>query len=143
MSSIDHLTSDSDLHLVLEDGAIIRPARWQGQHALFMLPEVPPRLWILSRLNSGFNRFEERGVLIGDITFYDGFGAHRLTTHLTSSPAEGWGPQGGPLSRWTNGRALLEFDCPPSSTAVMMSMEVCSTGPYRLCPHEASQPPKG
>lgn len=141
MPAIEHLTPDPDLHLLLEDGALIRPARWQGHHALFMLPKVPPRLWILSRLKSGFSRFEDRGVLIGDLTFYDEFGAHRLTTHLTSCPAEGWGPQQSPLTRWTNGKALLEFDCPPSSTAVMMSMEICSEGPYRLWPHEEPQSP--
>lgn len=141
MPSIDYLTSDPDLHLVLEDGALIRAARWQGHHALFMLPEIPHHLWIVSRQNSHFSPFEERGVLIGDITFYDQFGAHRLTSHLTSVPGKGWGPREGSLSRWTSGRALLEFDCSPNSTAGILSMEVCSTGPYRLWPHEEPQQP--
>lgn len=134
----DRLTPDPDLHLVLEDGVLIRPARWQGTHALFMLSQIPSHLWVLSRLNSQFPWFEQRGVLIGDITFYDEGGTHRLTKHLLS-PKEGWGPGEGHSARWTSGRARLDFDAPHHWGGVILSIEVRSVGPYHLI---APEPPQ-
>lgn len=138
MSSFDYLTNDPGLHLACDDGYLIHPARWQGSHALFILSTPIRSLWLLSRRHSQSCPSEERGVLIGDITLYAVRGAHRLTSHLTFPESMGWASSEGDDARWTEGRAHLELENVLGKETGMLSVEVCSKGPYHL---EQESPP--
>ncbi len=138
MSSFNYLTNDPGLHLACDDGSLIHPARWQGSHALFILSSPTKSFWLLSRRHSQSSPCEERGVLIGDITFYAVRGAHRLTSHLTFPEITGWASSEGDDARWTEGRAHLELEDALRKGTGMLSIEVCSTGPYHL-ERESSQ----
>ncbi|GEB38536.1 hypothetical protein GLI01_25710 [Gluconacetobacter liquefaciens] len=134
----DHaLTDDTDLHLVTGTGAIIRPVRQNGEHVLFMLPADIQEVRIVSRTSRPSDVIgpfvDDRrhlGVLIGDITLFEGSHSTALTAHLSANERHGWTTSWQDRLRWTTGNATLPLGARRSDRMALLALEVRAGGPY-------------
>ncbi|MBB2163971.1 hypothetical protein HLH26_05360 [Gluconacetobacter sp. 1b LMG 1731] len=134
----DHvLTDEMDLHLVTGAGAIIRPVRQNGAHVMFMLPADIQEVHIVSRASRPSDVIgpfvDDRrhlGVLIGEITLFEGSHSTEVTAHLSANERHGWSTSGQERLRWTTGNAILPLGARRSERMALLALEVRAGGPY-------------
>lgn len=132
-----HLTEDADLHLVTDKGQVIRAARRQGQSMVFMLPVATETVRLVSRTSRPSDVIgpfvDDRrrlGVLVGQISLFDGMSTVDLTDHLDKADLSGWDVLENSACRWTNGDAGLPVDGAPRSGLRLLSLQILASGPY-------------
>ncbi|GBQ11775.1 outer membrane protein [Swaminathania salitolerans LMG 21291] len=135
------LTDDSNLHLVTEGGVVIRPARESNGRAIFLIPSDLGSVRIVSNASCPSDAIgpfvDDRrtlGVLIGEITLFEGASARRLTAHLTNPDLAGWERVESQTMRWTTGSALLPLGPRSCSDIAALAVEIRAAGPYLIQP---------
>ena len=135
------LTNDSDVHLVTENGAIIRKAREQNGKVFFMLPPGVERVWLASRTSRPADTIgpfvddrRQLGVLVSNMSLQEGVGAARqLETIMQDADLQGWhGVDAGHSMRWTAGRAEIPLSGRKPGALAMLSVRIVAAGPYVL-----------
>ena len=133
------LTDDADLHLVTDKGQIIRKAREAGGHVSFIIPTGIASVRLASRTSRPCDTIgpfvDDRrrlGVLVGDITLFEGNHAQAVTTHLTDRDLPGWNTLEHDNLRWTDGDALLPLGTRCPNGVALLSVQIKAAGPYLL-----------
>ncbi|WP_244877689.1 Hint domain-containing protein [Acetobacter cibinongensis] len=132
------LTSEADLHLVTETGEVIRALRHQGNVATFMLPAGVETVHLVSRssrpsdvIGPFVDDRRSLGVLVGQVSLFDGNVSKAFDTHLTQDDLSGW--YGLEAScRWTNGSAALPLGKIDENGLRLLSVQILASGPYLL-----------
>ncbi|OUJ01424.1 hypothetical protein HK14_09665, partial [Acetobacter cibinongensis] len=70
------------------------------------------------------------GVLVGQVTLFDGMENHVVTAHLTQSELNGWYAQETVPCRWTSGNATLPLTVAPNSGVRILTLQLVAAGPY-------------
>ncbi|MGV4858488.1 Hint domain-containing protein [Acetobacter senegalensis] len=133
------LTNDSDLHLMTNTGAIIRPARQHNGRVMFMIPNGIESVRIVSNASRPCDVIgpfvddrRQLGVLVGTITLYERNRTRTLTDHLHDTSLSDWNNVEDGTMRWTNGNAMLPLGQRAPGSLAMMAIEVKAAGPYVL-----------
>lgn len=133
------LTHQSDIHLVTQQGLTIRPVRQMNDQVVFMVPAGVNAVQIASRTSRPSDTIgpfvDDRrhlGVLVGQVTLFDGKNTHAVTTHLDQAGLAGWDVQEAVPCRWTNGNATLPLPELASHDLQMLTLQVVAAGPYRV-----------
>lgn len=134
---VSEVTEDPDLHLIDEDGRIMRKMRVVNRSSIFMLPPDAKRVRIVSRVSRpsdviGPFHDDRRhlGVLIGGIQIWEADKTRHLADHLHNTSLEGWSNIEDGYQRWTTGSALLDISDRQSDTVCIVAIEVLAGGPY-------------
>ncbi|WP_438381350.1 Hint domain-containing protein [Asaia sp. BMEF1] len=128
---------DPDLHLVSEEGQIIRPLRSVDDMVIFHVPTE----WNEVRIRSRAARPSEAegpfvddrralGVLIGDIHLWDSHGMTQLDTHLSDDTLDGWNGIEGVTTRWTKGDARLPLGRRRTGAPGVLGIKIKATAVY-------------
>lgn len=135
------VTNDADVHLVTENGAIIRKAREQNGKVFFMLPPGIDRVWLVSRASRPADTIgpfvddrRQLGVLVSNMSLQEGVGAARnLENIMQDAELQGWhGVDAGRGTRWTAGHAEIPLVERTPGALAMLSVQVVAAGPYVL-----------
>ncbi|WP_259329144.1 Hint domain-containing protein, partial [Acetobacter pasteurianus] len=135
------LTTDPNLHLVTQTGAVIRPVRCANQHYSFMLPPGTRSVQIVSRASRPANVIgpfvddrRQLGVAVADIQLVTARQhATPITAHLQPNKPAGWHNTGWAECAWTNGNATLPLDAQTEHNDIaMLSITLQATGSYPL-----------
>ena len=132
---------DPDLHLVAEDGQVIRPLRQIDDMMIFQLPALLDEVIIHSRAARPANAegpfVDDRrhlGVLIGDVHLWDSLGMKSLDAHLLDEKLEGWNNVEAVPMRWTKGNARLKLGPGRVDTPAILGITVKATARYGAAP---------
>lgn len=132
-------TDDAALALVTASGATLPLLRRTGQHAVFQIPAGIDRVYLTSRTVSPRDLIgpfvddrRELGVMVSDITLFDGPETQKVTSHLTQEDAHGWEHRDEEGRRWTKGCAEINLGQRRSDTLGVLSIEIIAGGPYRV-----------
>lgn len=138
-SDVGELTHDADLHLVMDKGQSVRAARKQGDLVTFMLPVGVESVRIVSRTSRPSDVIgpfvddrRDLGVLVGDVSLFDGAAFQNLTYHLDQADLDGWAAVEASACRWTNGNALLPLGTSENANLRLLTLKVLAAGPYLL-----------
>ena len=136
-------TTDSDLHLLTDAGMKIRPVRFAGGNALFMLPEGVESVHLVSRSarpSDAEGVFvddrRELGVLVGKVSLWQAASTHVITSHLSGNAAGWYAPEG--QRSWSAGYAQLPLEQHIAEQGAMLSVEILAGGPYLLSTEQTS-----
>ncbi|PHI96288.1 hypothetical protein BG621_04845 [Parasaccharibacter apium] len=139
----DATTLDPTPYIRLKNGATLYPHRHEAGRYLFTLPAYTQQVTIGSRtfrpseaVGPHLDDRRQLGILIGQVSLWNGGRETIITRHLTDRGLEGWDIiEAGP-HRWTKGEADLPLhDSPPvSATQQILTIEVQAGGPYSLSP---------
>jgi hypothetical protein len=138
VSAAPVFTSDPELHLVTAGGAAIRPIRKSGDRYFFMLPAGGQGLYLVSRtarpsdtIGPYIDDRRDLGVLVGEMTLYEGRGKIGLNKHLEAEHLDGWFARETAAYRWTNGKAMLPVELSnPHVPASILEIQIVNAGPY-------------
>ncbi|ARW09842.1 Hint domain-containing protein [Acetobacter ascendens] len=138
------MVTDSNLHLVTQAGAVIRPVRQDGQRYSFMLPANTQSVRIVSRASRPADVIgpfvddrRQMGVAVADVHFITAKHLHAITAHLQAEKPEGWHDTDWTDCAWTNGNAVLPMGNFTKGKMGLLSMTIRAAGPYLL--HEADK----
>ncbi|MFT8516592.1 MAG: Hint domain-containing protein [Acetobacter persici] len=136
------LTTDPDLHLVTESGAIINKARTHNGQAIFIVPRHVQSVRLVSHASRPVDTIgpfvDDRrmlGVLVGRMMLQDG---NRADARILEPAAgtlinAGWHTaEAGQSARWTSGNGLLSLGARKPGAFGMLMVEVLAGGPYRV-----------
>lgn len=135
------LTTEPDLHLVTESGAIINKARTHNGQTIFIVPPHVQAVRLVSRASRPVDMIgpfvDDRrmlGVLVGQMMLQEGTGKARELEPVTGTLAStGWhAAEAGQAGRWTNGDAALSLGARKPGGFGMLMVEVLAGGPYRV-----------
>ncbi len=140
-------TTNPDLHLVTQSGAIIHPMRRTTHQYSFMLPPNTQSVRIVSRASRPADVIgpfvDDRrymGVAIADMHLLVADNTHNITLHLQSEKPAGWYATEPTGCVWTNGDALLPLDgYLTHGNMGMLSMTVQAGGPYLVEDHKNAE----
>ncbi|WP_367160789.1 hypothetical protein ABUE34_06065 [Kozakia baliensis] len=128
------IVKDSNLHLVTEEGEILRPTRKVEDRVVFTLPAHCRQVRIVSRaarpsdvIGPFLDDRRHLGVLLSQVTLRDA--AQTQDIDLGELSTSGWYPLDGGL-RWTNGDALLPVETREFQHSRMLALRVVAGGPY-------------
>ncbi|MBR0558950.1 Hint domain-containing protein [Neokomagataea anthophila] len=131
-------TEDAALALVTADGVALPLLRRTAQHAVFQVPSSVDRVYLTSRTVSPRDLIgpfvddrRELGVMVSDITLFDGASTQKVTSHLTQDDVHGWEHRDEEGRRWTKGCAEITLDKRTTNTMGVLSIEIIAGGPYR------------
>ncbi|KXV30870.1 hypothetical protein AD939_09510 [Gluconobacter oxydans] len=131
------LTQDADLHLVADNGTVIRQSREAAGRAIFMIPAEVSAVRIVSRtarpsetVGPFVDDRRELGVLVGDVVLYDSRATRSITSHLTDADLDGWQVADDATCRWTAGNGLLMLGERDQDSLALLSIEIRAAGPY-------------
>lgn len=144
------LTSDPDLHLVTETGAVVRPMRKTANQYSFMLPPDTQSVRIVSRasrLSDVIGPFVDdrryMGVAVADVHLLCAKKSFEITSHLQTEKPEGWHATDWTDCAWTNGDAELPLgDHLAHGKMGILSMTVRAAGPYIVINQKATKTAK-
>ncbi|MFS8371374.1 Hint domain-containing protein [Acetobacter indonesiensis] len=133
-------TSDPDVRLLTETGAVIRPLRQEAGVYSFMLPSGTAQVRIVSRANRPVDVIgpfvddrRELGIAVGEINLVFANGKQNIGAHLRTEKPEGWYPtDANSTVVWTNGNALLPLGEATRNPMGILSLTLCAAGPYLL-----------
>lgn len=125
------LTYEDNLHLVIDTGAVIRPARKRNDRIMFMIPTGVKNVRIVSN-TSHFNDVtgpcvDDRrhfGVAIGEITIFEGGRSYAITSHLTDKELNGWNTLEWEDMRWTSGNAWLPLGERHYNSVALLAIQI-------------------
>lgn len=133
------LVEDSDLHLVTDQGQVIRNKRVSGDWVTFMVPSTAEFVWInsnRSRPCDVVGPFVDNrhflGVLVGEIMVFADNKNEFLNILREEEMLEGWHAKQKQAGRWTKGRALLPIKSKHlvDNSVIYISLQILSEGPY-------------
>lgn len=131
------LIYEDNLHLVIETGAVIRPARNRNDYVMFMIPTGVKNVRIVSNTShfSDVTRpcVDDRchfGVAIGDITMFEGGRSYAITSHLTDKELNGWNTLEWKDVRWTSGNAWLPLGERHHNSVALLAIQIKKAYPY-------------
>ncbi|WP_041247661.1 Hint domain-containing protein [Komagataeibacter medellinensis] len=135
------MTHDADVHLIADNGAVIRQMRQNRGFSIFMIPPGVRSVSIMSRTSRPCDAIgpyvddrRQLGVLIGEIRLFEGSVAYTLSSHLDKGVAEGWHASGDGRCRWSNGRAELALGPRHPTLMGLLCLEIIAGGPYADMP---------
>ncbi|MBF0869634.1 Hint domain-containing protein [Gluconobacter japonicus] len=138
------LTSDSDLHLLCDNGCTLRPVKTEMGKVEFLLPAGVRAIQIMSRASRPSDVvgpfLDDRrtlGVPVGNVTISNAKGTQQITSHQTEAPLAGWYPTDASRYRWTAGSAWLSLEERAEDGMAVLSMEIAGSGPYVVSVEEA------
>ncbi|MGD7070226.1 Hint domain-containing protein [Acetobacter sp. AAB5] len=133
------LIQDPNLHLVTENGAIIRPIRHGGQRYSFMLPANTSAVRIVSRASRPADVIgpfvDDRrmmGVAVADVCFVTAKEQVAVTAHLQSEKPIGWHDTDWTDCAWTNGDAVLPLGDLTRGCMGILALSIRAAGPYTV-----------
>lgn len=136
------LTDQTDLHLLTDNGMIIRPLRVAGAKHIFQLPASVQSVVIRSRtarpcdiIGPFHDDRRNLGVLVGQILQFVSGEIVDYDRHLSDCEMSGWHDYAGGASRWTSGDAFLFVADSLGEEHRLVSLELLAGGPY-LCADE-------
>ncbi|KXV62618.1 hypothetical protein AD949_10170 [Acetobacter orleanensis] len=145
-TSVPVMTREANLHLIMSNGAVIRPIRYDNGAYSFMLPAGVDAVRIVSRTSRPSDVIgpfvDDRralGVSVSTIRFIGSTVQRRITTHLTAAQ-DGWyesNSQNAPV--WTDGNALLPLSAQTQSKMGMLIITVHAAEAYRVEPELTAQ----
>nr|WP_294914153.1 Hint domain-containing protein [uncultured Neokomagataea sp.] len=131
-------TEDAALALVTADGVTLPLLRRTAQHAVFQVPSNVDRVYLTSRTVSPRDLIgpfvddrRELGVMVNDITLFDGASTQKVTSHQTQEAVHGWEQPEQTGQRWTKGCAEILLGQRKANTTGVLSIEIVAGGPYR------------
>lgn len=131
------LTTDADLKLVTDRGAVVRPMRQHGNTVCFMLPAGVQSVRFVSRASRPADVVgpfvddrRQMGVVVGAITLQTAENQYAITAHLQAEKPAGWHVSDRADCSCTNGNALLPLGEAPTAGMSMLSVEILAAGPY-------------
>ncbi|OAG75302.1 outer membrane protein [Acetobacter malorum] len=131
------LTQNPDIHLITTQGQIIRPIRDVMGKVTFIVAADLDAVQIVTRTSRPSQTVgpfvDDRrhlGVLVGQVSLFDGKTEHAITAHLDQSDLDGWDAQEALPHRWTNGNATLPLPAASQNGLRMLSIQVVAAGPY-------------
>ncbi|MDG6094859.1 hypothetical protein LOC54_07000 [Acetobacter sp. AN02] len=131
------VTADSDVHLVCEDGTVIRRTREVNGYAMFMLPSGVRNVRVVSGVfrpcdvTGPFTDDRRRiGVAVGEITVFRRGQSTSVTAHLSGEALSGWHAQEWADTRLTTGDALLPLEACDTDGGALLVMQLRPVGPY-------------
>lgn len=133
-------TTDPDLHLITQTGAVIRPMRKTAHHYSFMLPPNTESVRIVSRSSRPSDVIgpfvDDRrymGVAVADVQLQCAKQQFDITSHLQDEKPAGWHDTDWTDCAWTNGNAELPLgDHLTHGKMGILSMTIRAAGPYLL-----------
>jgi len=138
------LTDHADLHLVTDDGVIVRPLRVAGAKHVFQLPPSAQSVTIRSRtarpcdiVGPFHDDRRNLGVLVGQILQFVSGEIVDYDRHLSDCEMSGWHNYAGGASRWTSGDGFLFVADTLGEEHRLVSLEILAGGPY-LCADQGS-----
>ena len=137
-TEVPDVTQHSDIHLVTARGQSIRPVRQLNDKVVFMIPAGVEAVQIATRTSRPSDTIgpfvDDRrhlGILVGQVTLFDGKTEHAVTAHLEQSDLTGWDVQEPVPCRWTNGNATLPLPVVPNRGGLrMLTLQIIAAGPY-------------
>ncbi|OUJ06830.1 Hint domain-containing protein [Acetobacter malorum] len=140
-------TSDPDVRLVTEAGAVVRPLRQDGGVYSFMLPPGTAQVRIVSRTNRPVDVIgpfvddrRELGVAVGEINLVFASGKQNIVAHLRTEKPEGWyATDANNAAVWTNGNAVLPLEEATKNPMGILVLTLCAAGPYLLTDHDEKE----
>ncbi|GAN68759.1 Hint domain-containing protein [Acetobacter orleanensis] len=132
-------TSEANLHLVTENGEVLRQARMHKGHVVFMVPPHVQTVRLVSRISRPVDTVgpfvddrRKLGVLVGRIALQEGAAESRLLEPATGTViGSGWHEaEAGQTARWTNGNAGLSLGARQPEAFGLLFVEVLAGGPY-------------
>lgn len=144
------LTSDPDLHLVTETGAVVSPMRKTVNQYSFMLPPDTQSVRIVSRASRPSDVIgpfvddrRSMGVAVADVHLLCAKKSFEITSHLQTEKPEGWHATDWTDCAWTNGDAELPLgDHLAHGKMGILSMTVRAAGPYIVDNQKATKTAK-
>lgn len=131
------LTEDADLHLVTEDGTILRKMRETNGYAMFMLPQNVHSVRLMSRtsrpsdvIGAFVDDRRQLGVLVGSVVLYDAGSTTSLSTHLKEETLSGWSALESQTARWTTGNAEIHITGRAAHSIAMLGVQILSNSQY-------------
>ncbi|KXV32456.1 hypothetical protein AD940_15545 [Gluconobacter thailandicus] len=131
------LTDDADLHLVTEDGTILRKMRETNGYAMFMLPQNVRTVRLMSRTSRPADVIgpfvddrRQLGVLVGSVVLYDAGSTTNLSAHLTEETLSGWSALESQTARWTTGNAEIQIKDRAAHSIAMLGVQILSNSQY-------------
>lgn len=133
-------TTDPDLHLITQTGAVIRPMRKTAHHYSFMLPPNTESVRIVSRstrpsdvIGPFVDDRRYMGVAVADVQLQCAKQQFDITSHLQDEKPAGWHDTDWTDCAWTNGNAELPLgDHLTHGKMGILSMTIRAAGPYLL-----------
>lgn len=133
-------TTDPDLHLITQTGAVIRPMRKTAHHYSFMLPPNTESVRIVSRstrpsdvIGPFVDDRRYMGVAVADVQLQCAKQQFDITSHLQDEKPSGWHDTDWTDCAWTNGNAELPLgDHLTHGKMGILSMTIRAAGPYLL-----------
>ncbi|KXV63070.1 hypothetical protein AD949_08485 [Acetobacter orleanensis] len=136
-NEVPEVKLDSDIHLVTGQGQSIRPVRQLHDKVVFMIPADVETVQIVTRTSRPSDTIgpfvDDRrhlGVLVGQVTLFDGKNEHAITSHLDQAELSGWNTQETVPCRWTNGNATLQLPDIRRHGLRMLTIQIIAAGPY-------------
>ncbi|BCI65508.1 Hint domain-containing protein [Acetobacter aceti] len=130
-------TTDPQLRLMTDDGALIPLERQTGLFAFFIIPAGVQSVRLLSRssrphdaVGSYVDDRRSLGVQIGRIVVSQDKSNYVLTRHHQSDLLDGWFPSESTVARWTVGNAALSLEDIDPTQEGLLAVEILSAGPY-------------
>jgi hypothetical protein len=131
------LSTDPDLHLITEDGGIIRPLQMRDGRAVFMVPPGSGALSLVSHtarpcdtLAPFIDDRRALGVLVGQISLHQGRRKDAVLAHLVVDGLAGWFGREADDRRWTDGNASLPVTFNGQTRPAILEIEILGAGPY-------------
>ncbi|GCD74139.1 outer membrane protein [Acetobacter pasteurianus NBRC 3299] len=140
-------TTDPDLHLITNTGAIVRPLRKETQQYSFMLPSGTQFVRVVSRASRPADVVgpfvddrRNMGVAVADVCLFCARQAHDITAHLQAEKPAGWHNADWADCAWTNGDAVLPLgDYLTNGKMGILSMTIRAAGPYLVEDQKVSE----
>ncbi|WP_346771192.1 Hint domain-containing protein [Commensalibacter oyaizuii] len=133
-------TDYPDLHLITNQGEILRPIENYKEKAVFELPADVHYVRLMSRtyrpcdVHGPFvdNR-HVLGVLVGDIVLENASQDQKNYSHLFSQELSGWLPKAQlGIGRWTSGDAYIPLQKEDIGHFSKLSLQILEAGPYLI-----------
>ncbi|WP_122048711.1 Hint domain-containing protein [Asaia bogorensis] len=139
------LTDHADLHLVTDNGVIVRPLRIAGTKHIFQIPPSAQSVTIRSRsarpcdiIGPFHDDRRELGVLVGQILQFVSGEIVDYDRHLSPCEMSGWHDYAGGASRWTRGNGFLFLAHTSGVEHRLVSLEILAGGPYHCADESAA-----
>lgn len=140
-------TTNPNLHLVTQSGAIVHPARHTTHQYSFMLPPNTQSVRIVSRasrpvdiIGPFVNDRRYLGIAIANIHLLCAEDVHNINVHLQAEKPAGWYAAEAAGCAWTDGDALLPLDGYLTDGKIgMLSITVQAGSPYVMENHQKAE----
>ncbi|MCH4091697.1 Hint domain-containing protein [Acetobacter sp.] len=133
------LTQDPGLHLVTDNGHVIRESRQVDGYTTFRLPAGVKSVRIVSRVSRPCDVvgpfLDDRrlmGVAVVQIKLFDDGKPHVLSSYRQQEILSGWCSVDAGETRWTSGDALLPLEGRVSGVFTQLAIQIVAGGPYAV-----------